>query len=145
MLIRGIPSPNPQFPKRLQMLKKKKKIVEDTSIRPNLRLRGILLPHFRKGTNRCLRRSSLRRWCRAMRRRRHTARNTRPVIIKGAPRATAKYPLITKIPLLIIETELRHFICEFFAIMHMVSCKQVILDPEDLVDSPHERDLSSQR
>lgn len=120
-------------------------LADPNSIRPNLRLRRTSLSQLRKRTNRCLRRSGIRRRRRTMRGGRHPTRNTRPVIINRAARATAKDLLITQIPLPIIETQLRHFIREFIAVVHMVPRKQIILDPQDFVNGADERNLATQR
>lgn len=77
--------------------------------------------------------------------RRHPTRDTRPVIVNRAIGATAKNALVTEVSLLIIETHHRHFIRKLLPITTVVASKEIILDPEDLVDGAHEGDLATER
>lgn len=161
MPIKGI-SKNPDFqnlalspithnPKRLKDANRDQhNNTESPSIGPNLRLSRTLFAHFRKRTRRHLgcrrRRTIYRRRHRRRHGRRHTTRNTGSVILGRATGAAAKNALAAKVSLLILcVVELRHLVRVLLPVARVVPGEEIVLDPKDLVDGAHERDLASQR
>ena len=126
------------------------------SIGPNLRLGRIAaLGHLCEGTRRSLRRSGRALYGRrhtvygrrhTIYRGRYTARNTGPVILGRATGAAAENALFAEISLLILGiVEHGHLVGELFTVARVIPGEEIVLDPEDLVDGAHERDLASQR